>query len=133
MKRKERSISFMNDIVKTLERSYCCYRKLSTIDKYIFCQDYVDLSYCDLLKATKMRCIIFVFLVYVNCVKCLELESFYQYLSTDNSSTNTECNTQLSVFLQALLEQKSWALKSKTVNESLLLIFHEHSKFKSKY
>lgn len=60
-----------------------------------------------------MRIFIYFFLVFISYVKCLELESFYKYLDTDNNTSSSACDLQKSVFLQALFKQDSWALKSK--------------------
>lgn len=48
----------------------------------------------------------------VHCHKCLDIDQFYKYLSTEDSS-NSECDEQKLAFLLALLRGEEWTLKSK--------------------
>lgn len=45
--------------------------------------------------------------------KCLELESFYNYLRDDDNSSSVECAIQKAAFLQGLTNGDAWAAKSK--------------------
>lgn len=49
----------------------------------------------------------------VNSVKCLDLNSFYNYVQNNDNTSSVECMEQKAAFLQGLINGDAWAVRSK--------------------